>query len=351
VAINRKFWSTTKVAALLAIVAASGIIIAFSTWSFLDSQKLRVGFIESDLNQLSCYFAQDQGLYRAAGLDMKYLQFTDDQAVMDALASGQIDIAFTSLTSAIMYNRNNNTPITILAAASVDGTGIVVRTNSSITSIANLTGKTVAIPVVNGAQDFLLQVMLENASLTRSNVSIVEEDVNSMADDMNSSTTTLGHIDAYVAWEPIAAKGVHKDIYGLYGYFGRYLNRSIDIWPNHPGDVIVVRNAVLAQAGYVDAIKHFLAVHVSVTNQINTMAANASVNATVYSVIATQLSTNPADGTMGLANTGFVYQPDLARVRDFIAEMVHFKLIASIPNLNSYLASVYNTTLLNQTII
>lgn len=342
---KRNFGSTTKVAAVLAIVVAAGVVIAFSTWTYLDSQKLRIGFVEYDLNQLSCYFAQNQGLYQSAGLDMKFQQYSDDRAVMDALASGQLDIAFVGLASAIMYNLNNDTSITILAAASVDGTGIVVRDNSSITTLAGLANKTVAIPVMNGTQAFLLQVMLANASLSRSDVKIVQEDVTSMPDDMNSST-----IDAYVAWEPIASKGVYKSVYGQYGYQGRYLANISTLWPDHPGDVIVVRNAILMQPRYVDAIKQFLAVHVNVTNQINMMSTDASINATVYSVLANEYSLNPADGTMALANTRFVYQPDFAKIKDFIAKMVFFKLIQNITNLDSYLPSFYNMTLLNQAI-
>nr|MDO8113027.1 ABC transporter substrate-binding protein [Candidatus Sigynarchaeota archaeon] len=280
-------FSATKGAALLAMVAVAGIVVAFGTWFVIDSQKLRVGYVQYDLNHLSVHYARSEGLFRNAGLDLKFIAYTNELAIMDALAADQLDIAFVGLAPAIKYNRTNWLPITALASVSVNGSGLIVNKNANITMISELENKTIAIPAAGGTQDFLLRIIvngtleygLNGLTNTTDDINVTAMNVIGMPWFMNSSIN-----NAYLAPEVCAAKGVFKTTYGDLGYSGKYLVKSGDAWHNHPSSVIVARSALFAQPAYVDAIRRFLGVHVQATDAINAMAINATLNATIYGI-------------------------------------------------------------------
>ncbi len=340
--------------ALICIISAAGIATAFGMWLYVDSQKLRVGYVVGDVNHAALYYASAQGMYNDAGLDLEFTGFNGEQDIMEALHAGQLDIALVGLAPAVLYNRVYGTGLKVLAAASVNGSAIVVRNDSSINTITDLNSTTIAIPAADLTQDFLLRAILngtlpyEGSTNTTDNITITIMQADSMPLALNDST-----IDAFVAWEAVAAKGVHDPEQGRFGYPGKYLANSSATWPNHPSSVVVARTALLSQPAVVDVITRFLHVHAAATDAVNAGKVENPQTSAFYVTMEREMGINEGDMAMALRNTGFTYQPSMPLVKSFVGNMSAFGLIpAMLPaEIDSFLASFYDTTLLNQSLL
>jgi NitT/TauT family transport system substrate-binding protein len=346
--------NTSKLAlALIGIVSVAGIATAFGIWLYVDDQKLRVGYITTDTNHAALYYARGEGMFYDAGLDLDFTGYSSEQAIMDALDAGQLDIAFVGLAPAVLYNQVYGTGITVLAAASVNGSAIVVRSDSGINTTADLESKTIAIPAADLTQDLLLRAMLNGSTVAYGGSTNATDDVVITTIQADSMPLALNDssIDAFVAWEALAAKGVHDPEHGRFGYPGKYLANSSSTWPNHPSSVVVVRTALLAQPALVDVITRFLHVHAAATDAINAGKVEDPQTSAFYVAMERNMAINEGDLAMALRNTGFAYQPALPIVKAFIGNMSAFGLIPVIPDLDGFLASFYDTTLLNQSLL
>ncbi|MEX2680152.1 MAG: ABC transporter substrate-binding protein [Candidatus Sigynarchaeota archaeon] len=339
--------------ALVCIVSVAGIATALGTWLYIDSQKLRVGYITGDVNHAALIYAKANDMYYDTGLDLKFTAFSSEQAIMDALDAGQLDIALVGLAPAVVYNQVRGTGITVLAAASVNGSAIVVRNDTGINSIGDLVNKTIAIPVAGLTQDLLLHAMLNGSSVKYGGPGNTTDDVNVVINNTQGMLTSLNksRIDALVSWECIAAIAVHEPDHGRFGYSGKYLANSSETWPNHPDSVVVARTALLGQPALVNAITRFLHVHVVATNAINIRKVEDPRTSAFYVTMEREMGISEGALIRGLRNTGFAYQPSIPLVRAFVGNMSAFGLIDPIPDLDGFLASFYNTTLLSQALL
>ncbi len=343
----------SKVAlALICIVSVAGIATALGTWLYVDGQKLSVGYIAGDVNHAALSYARAKNMFYDAGLDLKFTAFSSEQAIMDALHAGELDVALIGLAPAVVYNQTRGTDITVLAAASVNGSAIVVQSNSSINTLADLVNRTIAIPAAGLTQDLLLHAML-NGSLVYSgyanatdNVTVTTMLANEMPLALNQSK-----IEALVAWECIAAMAVNEPDHGRFGYPGRYLWNSSSTWPNHPSSVVVARTALLGEPARVDAITRFLHVHAVATDAVAAGKLENPSTSAFYGTMERAMGIAEGDMIMALGNTGFAYQPSLPLVKAFVGNMSAFGLIDPIPDLDGFLASFYDTTLLNQSLL
>jgi ABC-type nitrate/sulfonate/bicarbonate transport system substrate-binding protein len=331
---------------LIFIAAMAGIATAIGTWAELNGQVLRVGYLKNNINDLALIYAQNQNMFTASGLEMSFVQYDTEPEILDALAADQIDIGYVGLPAAIMANRNQGVPITVIAPVNEDGIAIVVMQGSGITNASDLADKTVAIPAANDTQDFMLRLFV-SGSVVHIGHDILDNATNglnttlmvpgNMPAAMNAST-----IDAFVAQEMIPGASIYKPVYGSLGYSGSYLVNSSTIWPNHPCLVIVARTALVEDARYHDMLERFIQVHENATSFIQN-----PVNAgTVISVLETVLGLNKIDITYSLANTIFNDTPDVAGMNATVVKLTLLDMIQPIPDVLSYDASFYNMTFL-----
>ncbi|MBN2151020.1 MAG: ABC transporter substrate-binding protein [Candidatus Lokiarchaeota archaeon] len=339
--------------ALVCIVSVAGIATALGTWLYVDGQRLRVGYIAGDMNHAALYHARVNGMFYDAGLDLKFTAFGSEQAIMDALHAGELDIALVGLAPAVLYNQVQETPITVLAAASVNGSAIVVRNDTGINSTADLVNKTIAIPGASLTQDLLLHAMLNASSVKYGGIGNLTNEVDVVVNSTQGMLLSLNNsqIDAIVAWECIAAIAVNEPDHGQFGYPGKYLANSSGTWPNHPSSVVVARTALLGQPALVDAITRFLHVHAAATVAVAAGRLEDPRTSAFYLALEQAIGIGEGDMVMALGNTGFTCQPSIPLVKAFIGNMSAFGLIAPIADLDGFLASFYNTTLLNRSLL
>jgi NitT/TauT family transport system substrate-binding protein len=117
-------------------------------------------------------------------------------------------------------------PAKIVVNTGIAGEGVVVRSDSRITGMADLRGKTIAIPAKGNMQDFVVRRGLEKAGLDPAkDVKFVEIAAPDQKQALNGNL-----VDAITLWEPLVTDAL------LGG--GRLLATGQDIYPGHDNDTI-----------------------------------------------------------------------------------------------------------------
>lgn len=134
-----------------------------------ETVKLRVGYLANDLHQLALWVAEREGYYKNIGLEKgknyEAKTFPNGVAVMEAFKSRDIDMAYLGGAPATLKRINDNISIEVIAGANNEGSALVVGSGLNIKSVADLKGKTIAIPGVGTVQYTLLDNALKKEGL------------------------------------------------------------------------------------------------------------------------------------------------------------------------------------------
>ncbi|MEC5317871.1 NrtA/SsuA/CpmA family ABC transporter substrate-binding protein [Brenneria populi subsp. brevivirga] len=168
----------------------------FTAPASAQNKQLHVGYQTGEVNVLLTY-AVNAGLFEKQQIDVKLIPFPAGPAMLPALASKEIDLAwmgeFPSVTG-----YSNGMPIEILMMERIDYTNIRVVGNptAGIKNVGDLKGKKVGISVGSSSHYHLLKALAQ-AGLKQSDVTIVNLTPANMP-----SAYIAGQIDAAVTWEP-----------------------------------------------------------------------------------------------------------------------------------------------------
>jgi len=284
---------------IICIIAFMGLL--FTSYYYNTTNRaddITVAYLSSD-HEAAFMVAQDQDMYKKAGLNVKSTQMSSGSSIVSAVASGDVDIGYVGITPALQ-GISNGVPIKIVAAVNLVGSGIVVESDSNITSIPDLKGKKVATPGVSSIQEVLLLYELQKYNMTASDLDILSVNIFIIPETLAS-----GKADAYIAYEPFVTLSTYRDT-------GRVLMYSDEILPNHPCCVIIARQDFIDQ--HPQDLQKFLDIHKNSTDYVN-----AHLNETAY-LINDVMTTNPSLEEMALPHIIFVSQLD----EDFQASVMNF---------------------------
>lgn len=224
--------------------------------SSAEPQKIRMGYLQSDLHQLAAFVGLEKGLFKKHGVNIEVTGvFKAGPEEMSAFAAKGLDFGYVGAAPATVAVANRIADVKIVAQANLEGSAIVVHQGSAIDKIVDLVGKTVAVPGYANVQDFLLRKALtkENIPLDKVKIIIIKPP------EMNPALQTK-QIDGFVVWEPFIAKSLISQV-------GKVLIYSGKIWPKHPCCVLVAEtNFIKKHTSKVEAI---LRAHIEATNFIN----------------------------------------------------------------------------------
>ncbi|NHJ13672.1 MAG: ABC transporter substrate-binding protein [Candidatus Thorarchaeota archaeon] len=222
---------------LIAVIGGSALLIA--VWYPTTIPDVRIGYLSKDLHQLALRVALDNGWFEEAGIRISLVTFQNGALEMDGFLGNQIDMGYLGAAPALTKRINQDILITVLAAANLEGSAIMVRKadydSGDITHIANLTGKGVYQPGSSTVQNFLLRLALDQAGMTFTDLSGTHTTSPAY---MASSLTE--EIPAFVAWEPFNAKAEYDGL-------AEPLLLSGDIWPRHPCCVLAASSDFMEQ--------------------------------------------------------------------------------------------------------
>ena len=201
-----------------------------STWFVKESErKMKIGFLPVTCH-LTCPvtdFIDTQVEGQGAFEPVKFSGFPE---LKESFLSGDLRATFILAPMAIAL-REQGVPIKIVYLGHRDGTALMVHKDSNIRSIADLRGKTVAVPSRYANQRLLIFRALKNEGMSINDINLIEVPPPDMPATLYSKSA-----DAVTSGEPFMAQCE------LDGY-GRVLYLTKDIWPNFISCVLAVNEA------------------------------------------------------------------------------------------------------------
>ncbi|VVB85170.1 NMT1-like family protein [uncultured archaeon] len=127
--------------------------------------SLRFGYIDGNIHYLAVYVAQKEGYFERVGLipdkNIKFLKFRNGLAITNAFSHREVDVATLGMSQIFRYDINDNGKVYIINGMNSGGTSLVVRADSNIGSIDDLSGSTIATPGFGSVQDVIMRKMFE----------------------------------------------------------------------------------------------------------------------------------------------------------------------------------------------
>ena len=154
-------------------------------------------------------------------MNLKPIKFSSWPELAEALRANAIDGAF-ALTPIGLSLKKKGTPIKAVLAGHRNGSVITVKNSNKFNNVADLKGKTIAIPSRFSTHYLLLHKLLEDNGIdTNKDVRLIDMSPPEMINAMST-----GQIDAFVVAEPFGAQANSLDI-------GKVLVYSKDVWSDH----------------------------------------------------------------------------------------------------------------------
>ena len=235
---------------IVAIVVILGVIFAFNAFGN-DGDTVHIGYLPSD-HDAALFVANASGMYADKGITVELHEYNNGGDLMSAMASGDVDVGYVGITPALS-SIQKGVPIKITAGAQTEGSGLVAH-DSSISSIEDLKGKTVATPGQASIQYMLLQYDLKKHGMTLSDVESPGMKVASMNDALKT-----GSIDAMITYEPFVsiAEKLNNE---------KVVETSGEILENHPCCVVVMSDSFLKD--HADQASQIIDIHKEATEKL-----------------------------------------------------------------------------------
>ncbi|MER2107175.1 MAG: aliphatic sulfonate ABC transporter substrate-binding protein [Solibacillus sp.] len=203
-----KFWLLAVLAIITAVLAACGndkaedVATDAGATETTEATEVRIGYFPN-MTHIATIVALEKGYYAEQLGDTVTVTtrtFSDGSGFMEGMSTDAIDLGTVGPTPAL-NNYIKNPQHEIIAGAVNGGAVLVVRADSGIETVADLAGKTVAIPTFGSTQDIGLMKALQDAGLK---VKTSGGDVNTVK-QAPADTAALfiqGQIDAAATQEP-----------------------------------------------------------------------------------------------------------------------------------------------------
>jgi NitT/TauT family transport system substrate-binding protein len=138
------------------------------------TNAIRLGYLTGDLHQIAQAVARNatvlggQSMYEKYGLNVAPALnqgYANGGTEMNAFIEGSVDLGYLGAPPAVLNKINKNANTVIVAQANSEGSGIVVGVHSSIKTLEDLQGHTIATPGETSIQHLLLKTALKNIGL------------------------------------------------------------------------------------------------------------------------------------------------------------------------------------------
>lgn len=198
-------WVVVGVVLALSLVACGANESADSTEPKVSGKPIKLGY-NLWIGSAGVFVADNKKLFSEAGVDVEMVQFGSPTEAVQALIAGQIDVALTTMDTAVMLQnaQPKDDPIKAFYVNDISNGADGIIAAPGINTIADLKGKDIAV-TIGAVNHFLLNNALSEAGLKTEDVNIVN-----MAPDLTGSTLISGKVDAAVAWEPFLSEAISK---------------------------------------------------------------------------------------------------------------------------------------------
>lgn len=235
------------------MVIAVFLLIIFTLYGMTDEDAdiVKIGYLPTD-HDAALFVANATGMYKDAGMNVELYEYNNGGDLMSAMVSGDLDVGYVGITP-VINSMSKGVPIKIVAGVQNEGSGLLSH-SSSIKSITDLKGKTVATPGEASIQNVLLKYELKKNGLSTSDIESPSMKVPSMNDALRTKS-----IDAMLTYEPYVT--ISKEVNNQ-----TLVKSSGDILPDHPCCVVVMNEKFLS--GHSDKAQKILDVHKKATEKV-----------------------------------------------------------------------------------
>jgi NitT/TauT family transport system substrate-binding protein len=313
------------------VIATIFFVLPYYDRSFAN-EKVKMGYLQSDLHQLAAFIALEKGFFKKEGIDVVIGGiFKAGPEEMSAFASGDLDIGYVGEAPATVAVANRVANVRIIAQANLEGSAVVISKGSGIRGVKDLVGKTVAVPGYATVQDFLLRKALSNGNIPIKEVNVIIIKPPEMIPALRTK-----QIDAFVAWEPYPSKAVTAGV-------GEVLIPSGKIWPKHPCCVLVADNKFIEKNP--EIVMRILKAHVKATNFIHENPKEALNIGVKY----TGMDRETVD--LAMKNIRYEYVPDVQGELDYVTFLKELGQIKNVADPKLFVKEIIRTDFLNEIII
>lgn len=225
-------------------------------------KEVNVGYFNNITHAQALMMKAEGTLDKTLGDDVsvKWTAFNAGPAEVEALFSGDIDIGYIGPVPAISANVKSKGDVVIISSATKGGAVLVKRKGSDINSVADLDGKTVAIPQIGNTQHLCLLKLLADNNL-KPDTSGGTVKVSAVANADVANTMERGDIDAALVPEPWGATLLANDAELVLDYNEIFENGEYDV------AVVVVRKEFMEENP--EIVDKFLEQHEAATKKVN----------------------------------------------------------------------------------
>jgi ABC-type nitrate/sulfonate/bicarbonate transport system substrate-binding protein len=177
------------------------LLVSLLVWSAPASAQTRMTIATGVDPVFSAYYvAQEEGLFKKHGLDVRINTGPSGSAMVAFLVNGQIESAFGSEIAGVAnHNLDPNVVVAAQATRLVRWLAVVGR---NIENLDQLKGKKVGVARGSGGEVFWL-AMIDKLKLNPADYTVVNVEAPEMV-----AALERGNIDAYAVWEPWVTRGL-----------------------------------------------------------------------------------------------------------------------------------------------
>lgn len=309
------------------------IILSFSLFA---QKEIRIAFFPN-LTHGQALYGKNLGIFEKnlSNTKVSWKKFNGGPEAIEAFLAGKVDIGYVGPGPALNGYIKTKGDLFVIGGAANGGAVLVVRNDSNIKTIKDLSDKKIAIPQIGNTQDIILRYIIKKAGLKPSykggNVDIVHSE--------NSYIKTLldnKNIDGALVPEPWGTRLVMESD-------AKILLDSNELYKNgnYPTTVIIVRKEFYEKNR--DLVESFLKTHIEITNEIqkNKNKAKKIINAEIKNITGKALK----DKIMNVAfdKVTFTYNPQVEATKFFLDLQVEAGFIRTKPDISG----LFNLSILN----
>ena len=257
----------TVLIAALVLVPLRRARTATASAAVSSARTIKVGTNRA-LGTVTPYVGRDKGIFQEHGVNVEIVDFADGSTLMEAFASGQLDVALLGIAPSAIW-QGKGVDLKVVASANGGGHVLLTRTDSGIHDIEELKQKKVATPKPGTVVDTLFRahIMRELAKLNPDkDIQIVP---NVAPGDMPAALFVSREVDAAITWEPFAtlAETKYKNSEVLFDAAAEWHKANPNSKHFYPVNVVIARQSFIQSRP--EDLRHFLAAYVQTVDFVN----------------------------------------------------------------------------------
>jgi NitT/TauT family transport system substrate-binding protein len=263
--LSKKFRIKKNVAAAVSLLFLAGLALAAPKTG--PAETIKIGTNRA-LGTVTPYVGKAEGLFAKRGVSAEIVDFTDGSTLMEAFASGQLDVALLGIAPATIW-QSKGVPLKVVASANGGGHVLLTRSDTGIRTVKELKGKKVATPKPGTVTDTLFRVHIagERAGLDpEKEIQIVPGVAPA---DMAAALFVAREVDAIITWEPFAAQAEarFKNVRVLFDAAAEWKKGKPKSAPFYPTNVVIARQSFIDQR--TSELERFLSAYAETIDFIN----------------------------------------------------------------------------------